>query len=48
MSVVVDASAMVALHFEDEAAPFAALEERLSRGEKAFTAPIRLKPWNDN
>ena len=39
MSVVVDASAMVALHFEDEAAPFAALEERLSRGEKAFTAP---------
>lgn len=39
MSVVVDASAIVALHFEDEAAPFAALEERLSRGEKAFTAP---------
>ena len=39
MSLVVDASAIVALHFEDEAAPFADLEERLSQGEKAFTAP---------
>ena len=39
MSLVVDASAIVALHFDDEAAPFADLEERLSQGEKAYTAP---------
>ena len=39
MSLVLDASAAVALHFVDEWAPFQALEERLSAGEEAFTAP---------
>jgi predicted nucleic acid-binding protein len=39
VSVVLDASAAVALHFVDERAPFEPLEERLAAGEDAFTAP---------
>ena len=39
MSLAVDASAVVALHFADERRPFAEMEERLADGEEAFTAP---------
>ena len=39
MSLAIDASAAVALHFFDERAPFQAIKERLARGEEAFTAP---------
>ncbi|HTG44781.1 MAG TPA: type II toxin-antitoxin system VapC family toxin [Verrucomicrobiae bacterium] len=39
MSFVVDASAAVALHFADECAPFAAMEEALENGEEALSAP---------
>ena len=39
MSVEIDASAAVALHFEDEYGPYAALERALEAGEEAFTAP---------
>ena len=39
MSFVLDASAAVALHFEDERGPFEPMEERLAAGEMAFTAP---------
>ena len=39
MSLALDASAVVALHFADEWAPFQTLEDRLSGGEEAFTAP---------
>ena len=39
MSLAVDASAAVALHFADEREPFADMEDRLANGEEAFTAP---------
>ncbi len=39
MSLALDASAAVALHFADERGPFAAMEDRLAEGEEAFTAP---------
>lgn len=39
MSLAVDASAIAALHFEDQAPPFEPLAERLAKGEEAFTAP---------
>ena len=39
MSLALDASAAVALHFADERAPFTAMEDRLADGEEAFTAP---------
>ena len=39
MSLVLDASAAVALHFDDERAPFEQMENRLAAGEHAFTAP---------
>ena len=39
MSLALDASAAVALHFEDERGPFEVMEERLADGEEAFTAP---------
>jgi predicted nucleic acid-binding protein len=39
VSVAIDASAAVALHFADERGPFVELEERLADGEEAFTAP---------
>ena len=39
MSLALDASAAVALHFADEWAPFQDLEDRLAAGEEAFTAP---------
>jgi predicted nucleic acid-binding protein len=39
MSLCVDASAVVALHFADERGPFVELEDRLAEGEEAFTAP---------
>ena len=38
MSLVVDASAAVALHFADEREPFADMEDRLADGEEAFVA----------
>lgn len=38
-----DASAALALHFEDEFRPFELLEERLAGGEEAYTAPNKLK-----
>ena len=41
MSFVVDASAAVALHFADEYAPFAGMEEALENGAEALlTKPI--------
>lgn len=39
MSLALDASAAVALHFADERPPFADMEDRLADGEEAFTAP---------
>ncbi len=39
MSLVLDASAAVALHFSDERRPFEAMEDRLADNEEAFTAP---------
>lgn len=39
MSLVLDASAVIALHFSDECAPFDLLERALAEGEEAFTAP---------
>jgi len=39
VSLGLDASAAVALHFLDERAPFEPLEDRLAEGEEAFTAP---------
>lgn len=39
MSLAIDASAAVALHFLDEREPFEPMEERLASGEEAFTAP---------
>ena len=39
MSLALDASAAVALHFADERGPFADVEDRLADGEEAFTAP---------
>jgi predicted nucleic acid-binding protein len=39
VSLALDASAAVALHFADERRPFADMEERLADGEEAFTAP---------
>ena len=39
MSLALDASAAVALHFADERAPFVDLEDRDTDGEEAFTAP---------
>jgi predicted nucleic acid-binding protein len=39
VSLVLDASAAVALHFLDERARFELLEDRLAAGEVAFTAP---------
>lgn len=39
MSLAVDASAVVALHFADEREPFVAMEDRLADGEETFTAP---------
>lgn len=39
MSVAIDAYAAVALHFADEAGPFADLEDKLADGETAYTAP---------
>ena len=39
MSLALDASAAVALHFTDERGPFEAMEDRLADGEEAFTAP---------
>ncbi len=39
MSLALDASAAVALHFSDERGPFEAMENKLADGEEAFTAP---------
>jgi predicted nucleic acid-binding protein len=39
MSLILDASAAVALHFADERRPFESMEDRLADGEEAFTAP---------
>ena len=39
MSLAMDASAAVALHFLDERPAFEPMEERLASGEDAFTAP---------
>ena len=39
MSLALDASAAVALHFADERDAFADMEDRLADGEEAFTAP---------
>jgi len=39
VSLAVDASAVVSLHFEDESGALEKLESRLSRNEEAFTAP---------
>ncbi len=39
MSLAIDASAAVALHFADERAPFIEMEDRPADGEEAFTAP---------
>ena len=39
MSLCIDASAALALHFEDEFQPFEPLEARLAAGEEAYTAP---------
>ncbi len=39
MSLALDASAAVALHFADERSPYAEMEDRLAEGEEAFTAP---------
>jgi predicted nucleic acid-binding protein len=39
VSLAIDASAAVALHFNDERQPFAAMEDQLADGEEAFTAP---------
>ena len=39
MSLALDSSAAVALHFTDERGPFEAMEDRLADGEEAFTAP---------
>ena len=39
MSLVLDASAAVALHFADERKPFEKMEDLLAEGEEAFTAP---------
>jgi predicted nucleic acid-binding protein len=39
VSLALDASAAVALHFLDERPAFEPLEERLAGGEDAFTAP---------
>lgn len=38
MSLCIDASAALALHFEDEYRPFEPLETRLAAGEDAYTA----------
>jgi len=39
VSLALDASAAVALHFADERARYEAMEDRLADGEEAFTAP---------
>lgn len=39
MSLALDASAAVALHFADERGPFVGMESRLADGEEALTAP---------
>jgi predicted nucleic acid-binding protein len=39
VSFVLDASAAVALHFDDERGPFEPMEDQLAAGEPAFTAP---------
>src|SRR5437879_12318583 len=39
VSLALDASAAVALHFSDERGPFEAMEDKLADGEEAFTAP---------
>lgn len=39
MSLALDASAAVALHFADERTPFVDMEDRLADGEEAFTGP---------
>ena len=39
MSLTLDASAAVALHFADEREPYEPMEDRLANGEEAFTAP---------
>ena len=39
MSLALDASAALALHFLDERPPFEPMEEALADGEDAFTAP---------
>jgi len=39
VSLALDASAAVALHFIDERTGFEAMEDRLADGEEAFTAP---------
>ena len=39
MSFALDASAAVALHFDEERQPFELMEQRLALGEEAFTAP---------
>jgi predicted nucleic acid-binding protein len=39
VSLAIDASAAVALHFSDERGPFVLMEDKLAEGEEAFTAP---------
>jgi len=39
MSLALDASAAVALHFADERVPYESMEDRLADREEAFTAP---------
>jgi predicted nucleic acid-binding protein len=39
MSLALDASVAVALHFADERPPFVEMEDRLADGEEALTAP---------
>jgi predicted nucleic acid-binding protein len=39
VSLAIDASAAVALHFSDERGRFEPMEDKLAEGEEAFTAP---------
>lgn len=39
INLALDASAAVALHFADGITPFAEMEDMLTEGEEAFTAP---------
>ena len=46
MSLALDASAAVALHFADERGPFVDMEDRLADGEEAFTLIPHSIGWS--